>query len=313
MSTDNARVADPSPAEFAGDSIGQIAKRLINATRPKFFPASALPVLAGSAWGFYSAGTFEVLVFALALFATVCVHAACNVLNDVGDESGGTDKQNEDRIYPYTGGSRFIQTGIMSMGEMARLGISLLFLAALAGLGLIFIKGAMVLYFGLVGITLGVLYSLGPVRLASLGIGETAVAVAFGVVPIAGAAWLQGAALDANLLIFSLPIGLWVADCCCRIHGMARISRCAATSGARNSNHSAAACVQGRTGHSTRHWRQSSYDQGHRRHTCHSYGGLHLVTRLRTVSTLVVTGPDFGYANIHKERARYPDFGKTPP
>jgi 1,4-dihydroxy-2-naphthoate octaprenyltransferase len=211
MSTDNARVADPSPAEFAGDSIGQIAKRLINATRPKFFPASALPVLAGSAWGFYSAGTFEVLVFALALFATVCVHAACNVLNDVGDESGGTDKQNEDRIYPYTGGSRFIQTGIMSMGEMARLGISLLFLAALAGLGLIFIKGAMVLYFGLVGITLGVLYSLGPVRLASLGIGETAVAVAFGVVPIAGAAWLQGAALDANLLIFSLPIGLWVA------------------------------------------------------------------------------------------------------
>jgi len=210
MSTDNVRVVDPSPAQFAGDSIGQTAKRLFNATRPKFFPASVLPVLAGTAWGFYSAGNFDALVFALALFATVCVHAACNVLNDVGDESGGTDKQNRDRIYPYTGGSRFIQTGIMSATEMARLGISLLFFAALAGLGLIFIKGAMVLYFGLVGITLGVLYSLGPVRLSSLGIGEIAVTVAFGVVPIAGAAWLQGAALDVNLLIYSLPIGLWV-------------------------------------------------------------------------------------------------------
>ena len=210
MSTDNVRVVDPSPAQFAGDSIGQTAKRLFNATRPKFFPASALPVLAGSAWGFYSAGKFDALVFALALFATVCVHAACNVLNDVGDESGGTDKQNVDRIYPYTGGSRFIQTGIMSASEMARLGISLLFFAALAGLGLIFIKGAMVLYFGLVGITLGVLYSLGPIRLSSLGIGEIAITIAFGVVPIAGAAWLQGAALDVNLLIFSLPIGLWV-------------------------------------------------------------------------------------------------------
>ena len=121
MSTDHTRVADPSPAEFAGDSIGQTAKRLFNATRPKFFPASALPVLAGSAWGFYSAGKFDALIFALALFATVCVHAACNVLNDVGDESGGTDKRNEDRIYPYTGGSRFIQTGIMSASEMARL------------------------------------------------------------------------------------------------------------------------------------------------------------------------------------------------
>ena len=130
MSSDNVRVADPSPAEFAGDSMGQSLKRRFNATRPKFFPASVLPVLAGTAWGFHAAGSFDAIVFLLALFATVAVHAACNVLNDVGDESGGTDRQNVDRIYPYTGGSRFIQTGIMSAAEMARLGITLLALAA---------------------------------------------------------------------------------------------------------------------------------------------------------------------------------------
>ena len=211
MSSDNARTADPSPAHFAGDSFGQTAKRLFNATRPKFFPASVLPVLAGSAWGFYASGSFDTIVFLLALFATVCVHAACNVLNDVGDDSGGTDRQNTDRIYPYTGGSRFIQTGIMSRPEMARLGISLLALAALAGLTLLLMKGVMVLYFGLAGIALGVLYSLGPVRLSALGIGETAVAVAFGVIPVAGAAWLQGSALDLSLLIYSVPVSLWVA------------------------------------------------------------------------------------------------------
>ena len=72
------------------------------------------------------------------------------------------------------------------------------------------LKGAMVLYFGLAGIALGVLYSLGPVRLSALGIGETAVAIAFGVIPVAGAAWLQGAALSADLLVFSVPISLWV-------------------------------------------------------------------------------------------------------
>jgi 1,4-dihydroxy-2-naphthoate octaprenyltransferase len=211
MSSDNARTADPSPAQFAGDSFGQTAKRLFNATRPKFFPASVLPVLAGTAWGFHAAGSFDTVVFLLALFATVCVHAACNVLNDVGDDSGGTDRQNTDRIYPYTGGSRFIQTGIMSRPEMARLGISLLALAALAGLALLLMKGIMVLYFGLAGISLGVLYSLGPVRLSALGIGETAVAVAFGVIPVAGAAWLQGSALDLGLLIYSVPVSLWVA------------------------------------------------------------------------------------------------------
>jgi 1,4-dihydroxy-2-naphthoate polyprenyltransferase len=211
MTSDNTRIADPSPQTFAGDSPGQTAKRMFAATRPKFFPASVLPVLAGSAWGFHAAGSFDFLVFILALFATVCVHAASNVLNDVGDESGGTDQQNNDRIYPYTGGSRFIQQGIMSPAEMARLGISLLALAALAGLALIFLKGAMVLYLGLAGVALGVLYSLGPIRLASLGIGETAVAVAFGVVPVAGAAWLQGATIDTTLVLFSLPVSAWVA------------------------------------------------------------------------------------------------------
>jgi len=211
MSSDNARIADPSPAEFAGDSLGQTFKRLFNATRPKFFPASVMPVLAGSAWGMHATGGFDWVVFLLALFATMCVHAACNVLNDVGDESGGTDRQNEDRIYPYTGGSRFIQAGIMSASEMARLGISLLALAAIAGLALLLMKGLTVLYFGLAGIALGVLYSLGPVRLAASGIGETAVGIAFGIIPVAGAAWLQGAELDSTLIIFAVPISLWVA------------------------------------------------------------------------------------------------------
>ena len=80
----------------------------------------------------------------------------------------------------------------------------------LPGLLLLLMKGVMVLYFGLAGIALGVLYSLGPVRLSALGIGETAVAIAFGVIPVAGAAWLQGAALNVDLLIFSVPISLWV-------------------------------------------------------------------------------------------------------
>jgi len=211
MSSDHTRVVDPSAQEFAGNSFAQTAKRLFHATRPKFFPASVLPVLVGTAWGVQTSGEFALLIFALAMLATVCVHAASNVLNDVGDESGGTDRQNEDRIYPYTGGSRFIQTGIMSASEMARLGISLLALAAVAGLILLAMKGPMVLYFGLVGVAFGILYSLGPIRLSALGIGEAAVAIAFGVIPVAGAAWLQGAALDARLLLFSLPVSAWVA------------------------------------------------------------------------------------------------------
>jgi len=178
--------------------------------RPKFFPASVLPVLAGSAWGFMVAGRFDLSVFILALLATVCVHASANVLNDVGDDASGTDRRNEDRIYPYTGGSRFIQAGIMSPGGMARLGISLIGIAAIAGLILLLSKGAMVLWFGIAGLLLAVLYSLGPVRLASTGLGELSVAVAFGVLPVTGAAWLQSGTLGLDVFLFSIPVAVWV-------------------------------------------------------------------------------------------------------
>jgi 1,4-dihydroxy-2-naphthoate octaprenyltransferase len=204
-------VVDPIPAEFVGGSPGRTVKRLFHATRPKFFPASVLPVVAGTAWGVLASGGFDALVFGLALLATVCVHAGSNVLNDVSDEAIGTDRVNDARIYPYTGGSRFIQTGILDAAIMARLGISLLAIAAVCGLFLLLLKGTVILLFGVAGVLLGVLYSLGPMKLSSLGLGETAVAVAFGVLPVTGAAWLQGASLDTSLLLFSLPVSAWVA------------------------------------------------------------------------------------------------------
>jgi len=211
MPADTARPIDPSPAEFVGEAPSQIAKRLFHATRPKFFPASVLPVIAGTAWGVQASGHFNWLLFVLALLATVCVHAGANVINDVGDESGGTDRRNDQRIYPYTGGSRFIQTGIMEASGMAKLGISLLLVAAIAGMILLLIKGPMILAFGLAGVALAVFYSVGPVRLSALGLGELAVAVAFGVIPVVGAAWLQSDTISNAAILFSIPVSAWVA------------------------------------------------------------------------------------------------------
>jgi 1,4-dihydroxy-2-naphthoate octaprenyltransferase len=204
-------VVDPDPGDFVGDSFRLTAKRLFHATRPKFFPASILPVIAGTAFGTLASDGIDGLAFFLALLATLSVHAASNVLNDVGDEGIGTDRLNETRIYPYTGGSRFIQTGILDTAAMVRLGTALLAIAALCGAVLLFLKGPMILVYGLVGVALGVLYSLGPAKLSSLGLGEISVAIAFGVLPVSGAAWLQGANLDGNLLLFSIPISIWVA------------------------------------------------------------------------------------------------------
>ena len=202
---------EPTNELLTGDSPGRVARRLLLATRPGFFPASVAPVIVGSAWGYSAAGKFDWLLFALALLATLLVHLASNVLNDVGDDASGADRINDDRIFPYTGGSRFIQNGILTARQMAALGISLLVLGVLVGLILVVLRGPEVLIFGIIGVSLGVLYSLPRIELSAHGVGEAAIAVAFGLLPVNGAAWLQSGRVDWESILISVPVSMWVA------------------------------------------------------------------------------------------------------
>ena len=202
---------EPTSELLAGDSPGRVARRLFLATRPGFFPASVAPVIVGSAWGYSVAGRFDWVLFALALVATFLVHLASNVLNDVGDDLSGADRINEDRIFPYTGGSRFIQNGILTARQMTGLGVALLVLGVLVGLALAAMRGPTVLIFGVIGVALGVLYSVPRIELSAHGVGEAAIAVAFGLLPVNGAAWLQSGSLDWESILISVPVSMWVA------------------------------------------------------------------------------------------------------
>jgi 1,4-dihydroxy-2-naphthoate octaprenyltransferase len=212
MSSRRAAVAaEPSVAALGRGAGRGRARRLWLATRPAFLPASILPVLLGTAWGYRVAGRFDVISACLALMATVFVHAASNVLNDVGDDLGGSDNANEERIFPYTGGSRFIQNGVMSADEMKVWGMTLLSVATVLGAVLTWLQGPAILLFGAAGTALGVLYSMPRWQLSAHGLGETAVAVAFGLLPVTGAAWLQSGIFDAASVVMSIPVALWVA------------------------------------------------------------------------------------------------------
>ena len=202
---------EPTVESMASDWPWPLQRRVWLATRPQFLPASVLPVLAGTAWGARQAGAFDMAALVLALISVVLVHAGSNVLNDVGDELCGTDRDNVERIYPFSGGSRFIQNGVFSVAQMTRLGVALLVLAAMAGFVLFRLHGWPVIVFGITGIALGSLYSLPRVQLAGRGIGELAVAAGFGPLPVAGAAWLQTGQFDGSALALSMPVACWVA------------------------------------------------------------------------------------------------------
>lgn len=202
---------EPRPADPAAAPLPAAFGLLLLATRPMFFTASVLPVVLGAAWGARGAGTLDAAATAIALASIVLVHAGVNVLNDVYDELSGGDRINTDRIYPFTGGSRFIQNGVFSVGQMARWGILLLVGGAVAGLMLALAKGATVLLLGAIGVFLGVAYSSPPLRLGGRGLGELAVGLGFGTLPVVGTAWLQSGRWDAESFVLSLPVAIWVA------------------------------------------------------------------------------------------------------
>jgi 1,4-dihydroxy-2-naphthoate octaprenyltransferase len=204
------RIDAPSPA-LAGPGIAASARRVMLAARPAFFTASVLPVLVGTAWAGAALHRFDGWLFVLAIAGTVFAHAATNVYNDVGDDIIGADTDNNGRIYPYTGGSRFIQSGLLSRSEMTRIALGFALAALAIGVVLTILRGAAVIGLGLAGLVLGLLYSLPGVQLSARGIGEAAVAVGLGVLPVLGAVWLQAGEVDVGAVLISVPVSAWVA------------------------------------------------------------------------------------------------------
>lgn len=203
---------EPTVTALGGRSPLRVAKRHFLATRPIFLPASVMPMLVGTAAGYRSSGHLDTAAFLIALIGFMCVHAAGNVMNDVYDDLSGTDRINDNRIFPYSGGSRFIQNGIMSRRQMTRWALTLLALAGIFGVVLVVLKGVGILAFGLAGSALFLLYLVPPVRLGARGFGEAAVGIGFGVLPVTAAAWLQAGAVTGDAFLLSLPVAFWIAN-----------------------------------------------------------------------------------------------------
>jgi 1,4-dihydroxy-2-naphthoate octaprenyltransferase len=204
------RIDRPSSA-LAGPGMAAAVRRAFLATRPPFLIASIMPVLIGSAWAGAAYHLFNGQLLGLALAATVLAHAAANVYNDVGDDVIGADVDNTDRIYPYTGGSRFIQTGLLSRSKMTRLAIGLAAGAVLLGALLAVLRGPGVVLLGCAGLGLGLLYSMPGVQLSARGIGEAAVALGFGALPVLGTVWLQTGRIDFGAVLICVPVSAWAA------------------------------------------------------------------------------------------------------
>ena len=176
MSIDTAS-SHSGPAEPSRAALPNVALRYLLATRPAFLSATLVAVLLGLAGAHANGVAIQALPALLTLVFALVAHAGANVLNDYYDALSGCDAANSERVFPFTGGSRFIQNGVLTPRQTAVFGWSLLGAVVPAGMWLAAHCGAGLLGIGLLGLVIGWAYSAPPLYLAGRGLGELAVTV----------------------------------------------------------------------------------------------------------------------------------------
>ena len=125
------------PTEPTPEALRNPLLRYLLATRPAFLSATLCGWLIGIGTAHHAGVALDTGLAGLTLLFALVAHAGVNVLNDYYDARIGTDAINEGRIFPFTGGSRFIQNGVLGESETGRYGAALFATVMAAGLLLV--------------------------------------------------------------------------------------------------------------------------------------------------------------------------------
>ncbi|MDR3353014.1 MAG: prenyltransferase [Zoogloeaceae bacterium] len=185
--------------------------RYVTATRPAFLSITLISCLIGLATARFGGVPLHVDRALATIFFALLAHGGINVINDYYDALNGSDAANRERIFPFTGGSRFIQNGVLSRSRMGLFGYALLFVVVLAGLWLVWFSGPELFWIGLAGLFFGWAYSAPPLQLMCRGWGEPAIVAGWTLIA-AGADFVQRGQIALLPWLAGLPFALLVAN-----------------------------------------------------------------------------------------------------
>jgi 1,4-dihydroxy-2-naphthoate octaprenyltransferase len=182
----------------------------LRATRLPFLSATFAPVALGVAVAALH-GQWHWWLAILTLVAAACVHLGLNVGNDVFDTMSGADQAN---VTPtqFSGGSRVILYGLLSLRQMVLLMVG--FYTVAIGLGLFLAAYTAfwpVFWLGVAGVFVSVFYTAPPFRFVHRGIGELMVGLGFGPIMTMGAFYVQAQKWSWEAFYLSLPVAILIA------------------------------------------------------------------------------------------------------
>lgn len=180
-------------------------------TRPGFLVITVVGVVLGLATAHAVTADFDAPKAVITLLLALLAHAGANVLNDYHDALNGADAANRQGLLPFSGGSRLIQDGVVTVSATHRLGWALTGLMVAGGIWLAWHSGTGLWVIGAAGLLLGWAYSAPPLALMSRGLGEPGVALAWWLV-VVGADYTQQGAFSALPMVLGVGYGLLVAN-----------------------------------------------------------------------------------------------------
>jgi 1,4-dihydroxy-2-naphthoate polyprenyltransferase len=179
-------------------------------TRAQFIPLIILPSAVGTAYAFRSTGSFNLDYFALVIVGVVLLHLGANAIDDCYDFQNGVDGI-ANSIFPKDfGGWKPLPRGLLSLRN-AKIVSYLLFLGSLLiSVYFSIVVGYWSLIFAISGIVLAIFYTAPPMKLdyRGKGLGELAILLAFGPIPVLGSFYVQTGNLNLSAFLISVAVGI---------------------------------------------------------------------------------------------------------
>ena len=173
--------------------------------RLRTLPVSLAGVLCGTACALLQ-GSFNAVVALLCVLFAGLAQIASNFGNEYYDYRNGIDRKGRE------GFRRGVTEGEITPKAMKRATYATLAVAAVIGCTMLFFGPWWLIFVGATIALFALGYSVGPYPLSHHGLGDVAVIVFFGVVPVTFTCYLQTGTFDYHTLLTSFAVGLLASN-----------------------------------------------------------------------------------------------------
>lgn len=176
----------------------------LQAVRTFSFPASLIPCLLGAMLALLYGTEIAWWLVPFVAISLLLLHAGSNVISDYDDYRVGVDTADT------LGGSRVLPQGLLAPKDMLRFGLTLFVVAVVIGLPIIYERGLVILWFGMLGLLGGFFYTGRPVGYKYLALGDFGIFMIYGPAIVAGTFFALTGTFSWTAVYISIPLGLLV-------------------------------------------------------------------------------------------------------